>query len=163
MKRNGVRNRLRPSSSLILTSLMDILTVLVLFLLKSFVLEGEAVTPVPGVSLPQSSSQTAPRSGIVIAIFNDSVMLNGEVVATVSRSTASDDLMITPLAKKLDESREQAQEIARLRGTDTDDAFDGKVSIQGDREINFAILQRVMYTCSASGYDHISLAVLGNS
>ena len=163
MKRNGVRNRLRPSSSLILTSLMDILTVLVLFLLKSFVLEGEAVTPVPGVSLPQSSSQTAPRTGIVIAIFNDSVMLNGEVVATVSKSTAGDDLMITPLAKKLDESREQAQEIARLRGGDKNDAFDGKVSIQGDREINFAILQRVMYTCSASGYDHISLAVIGNS
>ncbi len=163
MKRNGVRNRLRPSSSLILTSLMDILTVLVLFLLKSFVLEGEAVTPVPGVSLPQSSSQTAPRSGIVIAIFNDSVMLNGEVVATVSKSTTSDDLMISPLAKKLDESREQAQEIARLRGGDSKDTFDGTVSIQGDRDINFAILQRVMYTCSASGYDHISLAVLGNS
>ena len=44
MKRNQTRNRLRPSSSLILTSLMDILTVLVLFLLKSFVMEGEAVT-----------------------------------------------------------------------------------------------------------------------
>ena len=163
MKRNGVRNRLRPSSSLILTSLMDILTVLVLFLLKSFVMEGEAVTPVPGVALPESSSKTAPRAAIVIAIFNDSVMLNGEVVATVSKSVASDDLMITPLAKKLDESREQAQEIARLRGGDADDTFDGKVSIQGDREINFAILQRVMYTCSASGYDHISLAVIGNS
>src|SRR6185436_15988542 len=120
MKRNGVRNRLRPSSSLILTSLMDILTVLVLFLLKSFVIEGEAVTPVPGVALPESSSKTPPRASIVIAIFNDSVMLNGEVVATVSKSVASGDLLIRPLAKRLDESREQAQQIARLRGSDTD-------------------------------------------
>jgi biopolymer transport protein ExbD len=135
----------------------------VLFRLKSFVMEGEAVTPVPGVALPQSSSQTAPRASIVIAIFNDSVMLNGEVVATVSKSVASSELLITPLAKRLDESREQAQEIARLRGGKSEDAFDGKVSIQGDRGINFAILQRVMYTCSASGYDHISLAVIGNS
>lgn len=162
MKHNQRRNRLRPSSSLILTSLMDILTVLVLFLLKSFVLEGEAVTPVPGVSLPQSSSQTAPRASIVIAIFNDSIMMNGEVVATVSKAVSSDDLLITSLAKRLDETREQATEIARLRGSGAD-AFDGKVSIQGDREINFAILQRVMYTCSASGYDHISLAVIGSS
>jgi biopolymer transport protein ExbD len=83
------------------------------------------------------------------------------VVATVSKSVASGDLLITPLAKKLDETRDQAAEIARLRGA-KDDTFDGRVSIQGDRDINFAILQRVMYTCSASGYDHISLAVLGS-
>jgi biopolymer transport protein ExbD len=141
---------------------MDILTVLVLFLLKSFVMEGEAVTPVPGVALPQSSSKTPPRASIVIAIFHDSVMLNGEEVATVSKSITSGELLITPLAKRLDETREQATEIARLRGG-KDTSFDGKVSIQGDRDINFAILQRVMYTCSASGYDHISLAVIGNS
>jgi biopolymer transport protein ExbD len=141
---------------------MDILTVLVLFLLKSFVMEGEAVTPVPGVALPESSSKTPPRASIVIAIFHDSVMLNGEEVATVSKSVGSGDMLITPLAKRLDETREQATEIARLRGG-KEAAFDGKVSIQGDRDINFAILQRVMYTCSASGYDHISLAVIGNS
>ena len=140
---------------------MDILTVLVLFLLKSFVIEGEAVTPVPGVALPESSSQTAPRSAIVIAIFNDTVMLNGEVVATVSKSVGSDDLLINSLAQRLEETRAQAVEIARLRGAAEE--FDGTVSIQGDREINFAILQRVMYTCSASGYDHISLAVIGSS
>ena len=161
MRHHNKRNRLRPSSSLILTSLMDILTVLVLFLLKSFVMEGEAITPVPGVALPESSSKTAPRSSIVIAIFEDTVMLNGEVVATISKATASDNLLISPLARRLDETREQAEEIARLRGAP--EGFDGKVSIQGDREINFAILQRVMYTCSASGYDHISLAVIESS
>jgi biopolymer transport protein ExbD len=138
---------------------MDILTVLVLFLLKSFVVDGEVVTPAPGVALPQSSSQTAPRSSIVIAIFDDTVMLNGEVVATVSKETGSGDLLITPLARRLDETRERAAEIARLRGSE----FDGRVSIQGDRDIHFEILQRVMYTCSASGYENISLAVIGSS
>lgn len=161
MRHNKRRARLRPANSLILTSLMDILTVLVLFLLKSFVIEGEVVTPVPGVALPESSSKSAPRASIVIAIFNDSVMLNGEVVATVSKSLTSGDLMITPLARRLEETRDQAVEIARLRGSD--DGFDGKVSIQGDRDINFSILQRVMYTCSASGYEHISLAVIESS
>jgi biopolymer transport protein ExbD len=144
---------------LLLTSLMDILTVLVLFLLKSFVVDGEVVTPAPGVALPESSSETAPRSAIVIAIFDDTVMLNGEVVARVSKAAGSGDLLITPLARRLEQTREQASEIARMRGT----SFDGRVSIQGDRDIHFAILQRVMYTCSASGYEHISLAVIGNS
>lgn len=160
MNRNS-RQRLKPSSSLILTSLMDILTVLVLFLLKSFVIEGEVITPVPGVSLPESSSDKAPQASIVIAIFNDSIMLNGEVVASVSKSIRSGDLLIQPLATRLDEAREQTIEIARLRGTQEE--FAGKVAIQGDKEIDFAILQRVMYTCSVSGYEQISLAVLASN
>jgi biopolymer transport protein ExbD len=141
--------------------MMDILTCLLLFVLKSFVMEGDAVTPVPGVNLPESSSQTAPRSTIVIAIFDNTVMMEGEVVATFTKPSASGDLMIEPLARRLDDAREKASEIARLRGDE--DEFVGKVSIQGDRKIHFAILQRVMYTCSASGFEDISLAVIGTS
>jgi biopolymer transport protein ExbD len=141
--------------------MMDILTTLLLFLLKSFVVEGEVIAPVPGVDLPESSSTTAPQASIVVAIFDDTIMMDGEVVARVSKASASGDLLISPLARRLDHARETATEIARLRGGGEE--FQGKVSIQGDREIPFAILQRVMYTCSASGYEEISLAVIGKS
>ena len=141
--------------------MMDILTTLLLFLLKSFVVDGEVITPVPGVDLPESSSTTAPQASIVVAIFDDTIMMDGEVVARVSKASASGDLLISPLARRLDDAREKATEIARLRGGGEE--FRGKVSIQGDREIYFAILQRVMYTCSASGYEEISLAVIGKS
>jgi biopolymer transport protein ExbD len=141
--------------------MMDILTVLLLFLLKSFVVDGSAMTPVPGVDLPESSSEATPRSAIVIAIFDDAVMLNGESVASVSEAVASDDLLIESLADRLGEARETATEIAKRRGNVEE--FIGTVSIQGDRKIEFAILQRVMYTCSVSGYEDISLAVIGTS
>ena len=140
---------------------MDILTVLLLFLLKSFVVEGEVVTPAPGVELPESSSKTQPQAAIVIAIFDDAVMMDGDVITTVSNAVASDDLYIEALAARLDAARARVEEIAQHRGTDED--FVGKISIQGDRDINFEILQRVMYTCSMRGYEDISLAVLGTS
>jgi len=144
-----------------LTSMMDILTVLLLFLLKSFVVEGEVMTPIPGVDLPESTSDTTPRAAVVIAIFDDSVMMDGDVVASVSAAVASPDLLIESLAARLDEARVKAEEIARYRGGE--EVFEGKVSIQGDRDINFAILQRVMFTCTVSGYEDISLAVIGTS
>jgi biopolymer transport protein ExbD len=144
-----------------MTSLMDILTTLLLFVLKSFVLEGEAVTPVPGVDLPQSTSNAAAQSAVVVAIFDDVVMMDGEVVAQVSRASKSRDLVIDALAERLEDARRTSEEIARLRG-DTE-PFAGKVSIQGDRAIHFAILQRVMYTCSQSGFENISLAVIDAS
>ena len=66
--------------------------------------------------------------------------------------------MIEPLADRLEQSRGKSEEIAHRRG-DTDE-FIGRVSIQGDKNIQFAIVQRVMYTCSQSGYENISLAVI---
>lgn len=158
-RRNRRFNPRRGQGQITLTSLMDILTTLLLFVLKSFVLEGEAVTPVPGVTLPESTSHAPAQSAVVVAIFDDVVMMDGEVVAQVSRASKSRDLMIDALARRLDDAREQSIEIARLRG-ETEDAFLGKVSIQGDRSIHFAILQRVMYTCSQSGFENISLAVI---
>ena len=56
------RERRRRSSEspviarLQLTSLIDIFTVLLLFLLKSLVVGGAVVSPFPGVALPPSSS-----------------------------------------------------------------------------------------------------------
>ncbi len=151
----------RGQGGISMTSLMDILTTLLLFVLKSFVVEGEAVTPVPGVTLPESTSHAAAQSAVVIAIFDDVVMMDGEVVATVSKSSRSRDLLIDALADRLDESRRQSIEIAKMRG-DTED-FVGRVSIQGDRDIHFAIIQRVMFTCSQSGFENIALAVIESS
>jgi biopolymer transport protein ExbD len=71
----------RAQGQITLTSLMDILTTLLLFVLKSFVMEGEAVTPVPGVTLPESTSHATAQSAVVIAIFDDVTAMDGEVVA----------------------------------------------------------------------------------
>lgn len=151
----------RAQGGITMTSLMDILTTLLLFVLKSFVVDGEALTPVPGVTLPESTSHSVAQSAIVIAIFDDVVMMDGEVVATISKSSRSHDLLIAALAERLEASREKSVEIAHMRGDK--DEFVGRVSIQGDRNIQFAIVQRVMFTCSQSGFENISLAVIESS
>jgi len=158
-RRSRRPNPRRTQGGITMTSLMDILTTLLLFVLKSFVMEGEAVTTVPGVTLPESTSEVPAQSAVVVAIFDDVIMMDGEVVAKVSKESKSRDLMIEALAERLDASRAQSEEISRLRG-DKGEEFLGKVSIQGDRAIHFAILQRVMYTCSQSGFENISLAVI---
>lgn len=164
MRRRGHRlNQIRRGGTpLRMTSMMDILTVLLLFLLKSFVVDGEVVTPVPGVELPKSTSEASPQSAVVIAIFEDNIMVDSELVASVSHEVAHRDLLIPALADRLQKARKHSIQIARQRGEDPND-FQGRISIQGDRAIQFEILQRVMYTCNASGYENISLAVIGSS
>jgi len=152
---------MRHSTSLRLTSMMDILTVLLLFLLKSFVVEGQVVTPPAGLELPESSAEVKPEESLVIAIFDGAITVGDEPVITIEQSMASDDLFIQPLADRLDEMAAQADEIARLR--EDESQVVRKATIQGDREIEFQILERVMYTLSESGYEDISLAVLQTS
>ena len=158
-RRSHIRDRHTP---LRMTSMMDILTVLLLFLLKSFVVEGEVITPVAGVELPESTSETTPQSAVVIAIFDDAIMIDSELIASVSNENSEGDLLIDALADRLDAALEKSLQIAERRGEDPD-LFEGQIAIQGDREIEFEILQRVMYTCNASGYENISLAVVGTS
>ncbi len=143
-----------------LTSMMDILTVLLLFLLKSFVVDGEVVTPVPGVDLPESTSEAPPAPALVVAVFDDTIMMDGRVVARVSEAVAAPELYIGTLGEVLAKARDQELDLARRRGQD--EAV-GKVAIQGDRDISFEILERVMYTCNQSGFTDISLVVLGAS
>jgi biopolymer transport protein ExbD len=142
-----------------MTSLMDILTVLLLFLLKSFVIEGEVVTPASGLNLPESTSETMPKESVVLAIIGNTVSLGDHVVARVV-DASREGLLIDSLADALQSTRKRQIVLARRRGEEPQPA---QLTIQGDKEMAFQLLQRVMYTCNQAGFDDISLAVLRSS
>jgi biopolymer transport protein ExbD len=141
--------------------MMDILTVLLLFLLKSFVVEGEVVTPAPGVELPSSESRETLTESVVVAISDAGISVGGEIVARwqgdFSSTSNAGQNAIARLAQHLESSYSQHEALAVQRGTTSAPL---KVTIQGDRTMPFALLQQVMLTCSESGYEDIALAVL---
>lgn len=159
-QRRSIRG-LRKTSGLRLTSMMDILTVLLLFLLKSFVVDGEAMTPRAGVDLPESSAEERPESSVVVAVSADGIVVGDEPVATMAEVLASDDLYVVPLAERLEEVWLQREELARLRGETELEA--PAATIQGDRDIEFRVLERVMYTLGETGFGDVSLAVIKKS
>lgn len=140
-----------------MTSMMDILTVLLLFLLKSFVVDAGVVAPPPGVALPSSTSEDTPEAALVVAVTDDAILVGERPVTTVSAALAGDDLLIPELETELlaeldamDRIAERRQRVADVR----------PVTIQGDRDLEFRLLQRVMYTCNAVGFDELALAVV---
>jgi biopolymer transport protein ExbD len=163
MKRSQRKRRWRtgvPSAgSVNLISMMDILTVLLLFLLKSYVAGGEVMVPPPGITLPNSTAESIPQSSLVVAIDNDEILVGSERVITIADAVGADGLEIAPLSARLQQMREQQEEIAKLRGEETKLA----ATIQGDRNIEFRVLRKVMYTLNQNGYEDIALAVLQKS
>ncbi len=146
------------STAVSLTSLMDILTCLLFFVLKSFVAGGEVTVPPPGLDLPASTAEHAMTSSLVVAIDRNSILVGSERIASVADAEAGPELLIAPLAARLRDARAQMDEIARLKGKVPDEAR--VVTIQGDENIDFRVLQKVMYTLNQAGFSDIALAVI---
>ena len=155
-KRNVAR--MEHNERLRLTSMMDILVVLLLFLLKSFVVEGETVTPPPGIELPQSTAEAHPEESIHVAILDGGILFAGELIATMDEVRNGNGYLIEPLAARLEQARAQSEKLARLKGKDEPPL--PIATVQGDKDLEFEILQKVMYTLSRSGYQDVSLAVI---
>ncbi len=144
-------------SSLNITSLIDLFTILLLFLL--FHMAGGAdVMPVSdSLKLPESTSEKSPEATVTVMITRDDITIEGTHVASVDEVLSSPELVIAGLKKELDHHANKAKAIGAAMNLDV---FQGKVTILGDRQIPFKLLTKVMFTCSQSEFSNIHLAVI---
>ena len=139
-----------------MTSLVDVLTVLVFFLLKNFSTEGDIVTQTKNLELPESSAKARPEQMLNISISSKHILADGNPVALVSEEQERGENVIPGLATFLEDKRKQTEAIAEY---DKNVSFSGKLTIQGDKLIPYWLLQKVLATCGDNGYSSFSLAV----
>jgi biopolymer transport protein ExbD len=147
------RNK-RKITGLNLTSLMDVFTILVFFLL--FHASGGDVMEAPKqIKLPDSVVETKPRETVVIMVSPEVVLVQGEVVI----STAE---LLESRIETISEITERLKQLERnIIGISTKAIVESKeVTILADKTIPFRALKKIMSTCTGSGYGRISLAVI---
>ena len=136
-----------------LTSLMDVFTILVFFLLvnQSAV---EVIEPPKEIKLPDSVVEAKPRQTVTILVSADTVMVQGQPVVSVADVLATKDENVVPVREKLTELREN------IIGINTATvAKSNEITILADKGIPFKVLKKLMATCTSTGYTRISLAV----
>ena len=141
-----------------MVSLMDMFTIILIFLLHTFSAEGEAVTSTKDFRLPVSTSVAEYRSRLTVMVTSRSIMVEGVKVVDL-KDLSTDELLIEPLFKVL---TEEAKKSLFIAGINPELALNREVIIQGDRKISFELLQRVMFTCGQVGYNNIALAVVSS-
>ena len=147
-------SRFRPKVSAInLTSLMDVFTILVFFLVMN---SGTEVLDSPNdLVLPESVIETKPIETVVINISQDEVLVQGEPVVRVADVLAAGSGDIVPIMTRLAELQD------RVIGVRTQTvAQSTAVTILADKSIPFSVVKQVMSTATAQGYTRISLAVI---
>jgi biopolymer transport protein ExbD len=149
MSRNRVRNASMP-----LTSLMDVFTILVFFLLVNSANTEVLETP-KQITLPDSVVEEKPRETVVIFVSPTEVTVQGEAVVRVADILASPGENIAPIGERL------AKLSANVIGRKTMAVAESQeVTILADRTVPFSVVKKVMSTCTGEGYSRISLAVL---
>jgi biopolymer transport protein ExbD len=137
-----------------LTSLMDVFTILVFFLLVNSATTEVLETP-KRITLPDSVVEEKPRESVVIFVSPEEVTVQGESVVLVSDILALDRQNIAPIAERLAELSEN------IIGLNTKIVAESQeVTILADRSVPFSVVKKVMSTCTSQGYGRISLAVL---
>jgi len=147
------RNK-KKVSGLNLTSLMDVFTILVFFLLFHSS-GGEAVEAPKQIKLPDSIAEAKPRETVVIMVSPDVVLVQGEAVIGTAELLTSGKETIGEITARLEQLERN------IIGISTRTVVDSKeVTILADKSIPFSALKKIMSTCTGSGYGRISLAVI---
>ena len=154
--RRMARNR-KQTAGLMLTSLMDVFTILVFFLLSNSS-ASEMVKAPDQIKLPYSSVEAKPRETVVIMVTPAEVLVQGEIViATADLNNPGDD-RVPAIMTRL------AVLQSNLIGINKRTAADSmEVTILANRTIPFSVLKKIMSSCTLAGYEKISLAVIQKS
>jgi biopolymer transport protein ExbD len=147
------RNRLKIGK-MPLTSMMDVFTILVFFLLVNSGSVEIVETP-KTITLPESNVEAKPRETVVIFVTSEEVLVQGQVVAQVADILEADDASIDSITARLDELSEN------IIGPATRVvAGSQEVTILADKAVPFAAIRRIMSACTGHGYGQVSLAVI---
>jgi len=152
-RRMGRLSRFRPKvSALNLTSLMDVFTILVFFLVMN---SGSEVLDAGDLALPESVIDTKPVETVVINIGREDVLVQGEPVVRVADIVAAGNGDVVPVMTRLAELQE------RVIGVRTQAVAESTaITILADKSIPFSVVKQIMSSCTTQGYTRISLAVI---
>jgi biopolymer transport protein ExbD len=156
MIRTGLKRHARHGRAggghgpLALVPMIDMLTILVVYLLVHAA-DTEILPNTRNISIPQSISEQKPHEATVVTVTRDMLYVNGEAVVSVAEVGGSPEPIVEPLRAAL------ARQPASLLGGDDSRR---EVTVMAEKSLPYAVLRKVVASCSAADYSKVSLAVV---
>ena len=146
------------ASSLNLNSMMDVMTIVLVFLIKQIDTEGQLVTAAENLVLPNSTCMKVPKEvSLGIVVDQNWVLVDGQQIVNTSVVSEQDSLMVAALDAILSEKREAEKQAKLARGEP--DEGGGNVIVQLDKNMSYDVMFKVMATCGISGFTNVAFAV----
>jgi biopolymer transport protein ExbD len=154
MFKGGKKGLMMPLN---LTAMVDMFSVIVIYLLQSFSASGEIMFIQKDIKLPSADeAQPLEERGPVVTLFNNTVLMEGEEVA---RMDDLDDAEpgIPALSERLQKIREREE---KLVGRDPTKPYEGHCIIQSDIRTDFKLVRKTIFSINEAGWTHLQFATL---
>lgn len=161
--RNRGRRRFREVIDIDITSLLDILVILLVFLLKSYNSSGVILNVPKGIELPKSESLSQNTSGVIIQASPEKIWVDNEEIIDLEKSTRRHfdhgGRRIVPLYNELVKKKEII--IKTSKTTPGAKKFSGVINLIVDKSFKYSFLKKIMYTAADAGFKQYKFVVLG--
>lgn len=159
-----------------LTAMVDMFTVLVVFLLQNYATTGQVIEIPEGVDLPTAAQVKELKPTGVVIIGKNDVKVNNTTVIDLDSVKAQQDWMVEPLRAEVEKLIAAGEKNKLALTSQLRDAVDRikngdkvanpetdefrRMTIQADKKLDFLTLKKIMYTVTEAGVFEINFAVL---
>ena len=153
-----------------LTAMVDMFTVLVVFLLQNYASTNQILPLAEQIDLPKASSVKELKPSLVVVLSQEYLAFNEQKISSFEEVKQSKDFEILPLLeivkKKIEdlsqEKKPSAEEDVETASAEKDQETDPnyRVTLQVDKEIDFLSVKKVLYTLTAAGIQTVNFAVV---
>ena len=152
------RNFGDSAGSLNLNSMMDVMTIVLVFLIKQIDTEGQLVTAAENLVLPNSTSMKVPKEvSLGIVVDQNWVLVDGQQIVQTSVVAEQDSLNVAALYDVLKEKRDTEKQAKLAKGEP--DEGGGNIIVQLDKNMSYDVMFKVMATCGVSEFTNVAFAV----
>jgi biopolymer transport protein ExbD len=162
-----LRKNRQSTFGLQITSMIDMFTIILVFLLKTYASSAITIAPGKDVRLPDSTAVQQPIEALKMVVARSGIYVDDKSVVTFDAAgnlpgTAvdkQDKKFIRPLYDALKAQADKTKSIAK---ENTNVQFEGKLIFQGDQALGYETMKKVMYTAAFAGYTDVKFAVISS-
>ena len=147
-----------------ITPMMDMMTIILVFLLKSFSASASTITFDSNLQIPRSETQLKTKLAVSVTLTKKVILVEGDAVAPVRAGAVDPSIKrdgangyyITPLVEILEKHAKREKKVAELTGQ----PFEAQLMLIADQTTPYRLLTEVIYSCGQAGYANYRLLVL---
>jgi biopolymer transport protein ExbD len=153
----------QPDAYLNLTSMIDMFTIILVFMLKSYAANPANITTPADINLPMSSANKDAVEALSVTVTQTAVIVEGEKVLELTEGAVprkhlsnSEPRLIQPLYEKVMVFKKRREEIMKRS-----ESFQGsgKLLLQADKDLAYLTIEKIMYTIGRADYNLFKLIV----
>lgn len=156
------RGKPAEEAALTMTSLMDIVSIIVCYLLKTYGSDPVLIMPTAGQKIPMSAADAPIQDGVPVYVSKRAITFGNQTIVSLDESTGEIDPaamqghLIGPLYDLMAEEADKAKQLA----TSKNEEWAGRVILVGDEGMKFSTLVALMYTAGKAEFREYAFCVI---